>query len=55
MWDPIKKKEVGDTIEISILELLRTIAKIIGRNINILDTKRTQKSNIILYYNIRKT
>jgi len=39
--NPIKNKEVGDIIKISILKLLRTIIRIIRRSIDILDTKRT--------------
>ena len=53
--DPIKNKEVRDIIKISILRLLRIIIRVNGRSIDTLDTKRTQRSNAILCYNIRKT
>jgi len=41
MRDPIKDKGVGDIIKISILKLLRTIARTIRRSIDTPDTKRT--------------
>jgi hypothetical protein len=53
--DPIKNKRVRDIIETSILRLLRTIVRTIGGSIDTLDTKRTQRGNTILRYNIRKT
>jgi len=55
MRDPTKDKGVGDTIKISILRLLRAIARTIGGSIDTLDTKRTQRGNAILHYNVRKT
>jgi hypothetical protein len=55
MRDPIKNKRVRDTIKISILRLLRTIARIIRGSIDTLYTKRTQRGNAILRYNVRKT
>ena len=39
--DLIKNKGVEDIIKISILRLLRIIIRIIGRSIDILNTKRT--------------
>ena len=39
--DPIKDKEVIDTIKINILKLLRTIIRTIRGSIDTLDTKRT--------------
>ena len=41
LCETLKNKEVRDTIKISILRLLRTIIRIIRRNINISDSKRT--------------
>jgi len=55
MRDPTKDKGVRDIIKISMLRLLRTIVRIIRRSIDTLDTKRTQRGNAILRYNIRKT
>ena len=59
MRDPIKNKGVRDIIKISILRLLRIIIRIIrriiGRNIDTLDTKQSQRGNTILCYNVRKT
>ena len=40
MQNPIKNKGVKDMIEISILRLLRIIARTIGKSIDTLDTKR---------------
>jgi hypothetical protein len=52
MRDPIKNKRVGDIIKISILRLLRTIIRIIRGSIDTLDTKRTQRGNTILCYDL---
>jgi len=41
MQTPIKDKGVGDIIKISILKLLRIIARIIERSIDTPDIKRT--------------
>ena len=41
MQNPIKNKEVGDIIKISILRLLRTIVRIIRGSIDTLNTKWT--------------
>ena len=55
MQDFIKNKGVRDIIETSILKLLRIIAKTIGKSINTLNMKRTQRGNVTLRYNIKKT